>query len=196
MSLAGKRGIGRSRTARFRSLRRRTRRSTKSPQPPTTGSLWQPAQELESGPLVRVNARIDAALALGRHDRLRRLRPSGAVLGGELGLEQSRAALDQRRQRGGACCGDGVEIDMGAERLSRPSSRPRPGDRPTAASARRRPRRRVVSYPAAPAFVSATLPGRRSCGAAATHRFLAICTTFLSTCDTDSVATAIFRKSC
>ena len=37
---------------------------TKSPEPPTTGSLWQPAQEFESGPLVRVNAGLTPLLRL------------------------------------------------------------------------------------------------------------------------------------
>ena len=37
---------------------------TKSPEPPTTGSLWQPAQELKSGPLVRVNAGLTPLLRL------------------------------------------------------------------------------------------------------------------------------------
>ena len=37
---------------------------TKSPEPPTTGSLWQPKQELESGPLVRVKAGLTPNLRL------------------------------------------------------------------------------------------------------------------------------------
>ena len=37
---------------------------TKSPLPPSIGSLWQPKQELESGPLVRVKAGLTPNLRL------------------------------------------------------------------------------------------------------------------------------------
>ena len=60
--------------------------------------------------------RIDAVLALGRNDRLRRLRPSGAVDGGELGFEQLTPAVDQGREGGWARRGDLIEIEMGAGR--------------------------------------------------------------------------------
>ena len=56
--------------------------------------------------------RIDAALASGRDDRLRRLRPAGAVRGGELRLEQFAPALDEGGQCGGAGGGDRVEIEV------------------------------------------------------------------------------------
>ena len=38
--------------------------ATSSPEPPTTGSLWQPKQEFESGPLVRLNGGLTPALRL------------------------------------------------------------------------------------------------------------------------------------
>ena len=58
---------------------------------------------------------IDAELALGRHDRLGRLRPPGPVLGGELGLEQRLAARDQVGDRRRPRRGDGVEIEVRRE---------------------------------------------------------------------------------
>src|SRR5580704_8960245 len=58
--------------------------------------------------------RIDAVLALGRDDRLRRLWPSGAVDGGEFGLEQFTPALDQGGEGRWARRGDLIEIEMGA----------------------------------------------------------------------------------
>ena len=38
--------------------------ATSSPAPPTTGSLWQPKQEFESGPLVRLNGGLTPFLTL------------------------------------------------------------------------------------------------------------------------------------
>ncbi len=86
--------------------------ATTSPLPPSIGSLWQPKQELESGPLVRVNGGLTpflrrvgmiACVALGRPA------PSSVV---NLDLEENAAALDQRRDGRRARGGDGVEIDM------------------------------------------------------------------------------------
>ena len=105
--------------------------ATSSPAPPSIGSLWQPKQEFESGPLVRLNGGLTPFLTLGRDDRLRRLRPSGAVDGGEFRLEQLAPALDeggQSRRPGG---GDRVEIEMGAGGKTRSSQLP-----PDAAPAR------------------------------------------------------------
>src|SRR3984957_9978880 len=86
--------------------------ATSSAEPPMTGSLWQPKQEFESGPLVR----LDGVLALGRDDRLRRLRPSGTVHGSEFRLEQRAPALDEGGESRWAGCGDRVEIEMRAGR--------------------------------------------------------------------------------
>ena len=38
--------------------------ATSSPEPPTIGSLWQPKQEFESGPLVRLNGGLTPVLRL------------------------------------------------------------------------------------------------------------------------------------
>ncbi len=55
---------------------------------------------------------IDADLASGGDDRLRRVGAAGAVFGREFGLEKDSAALDQRGQGGRAGGGDRVEIEM------------------------------------------------------------------------------------
>ena len=67
-------------------------------------------------PAGAAERRIDSVLALGRDDRLRRLRPSGAVDGGEFGLEQLTPALDQGGESRWAGCGDRIEIEMRAGR--------------------------------------------------------------------------------
>ena len=64
-------------------------------------------------PAGAAERRIDAVLALGRDDRLGRLRPSGAVDGGEFRLEQLAPALDEGGQSRGPGRGDRVEIEMG-----------------------------------------------------------------------------------
>ena len=66
---------------------------------------------------------VDAALAFGWYDRLRRLRPPRAVLGREFGLEQFAPALDQRGQRGRACGRDRVEVEMRTEDSLVPTAR-------------------------------------------------------------------------
>ena len=66
---------------------------------------------------------IDAELALRRNDRLRRLRPSRSVGGGELGLEQFASALDEAGQGGGAGRRHGVEVDMAFEHALVPAAR-------------------------------------------------------------------------
>ena len=38
--------------------------ATSSPEPPSTGSLWQPKQEFESGPLVRLKGGLTPLLRL------------------------------------------------------------------------------------------------------------------------------------
>ena len=90
--------------------------ATSSAEPPTTGSLWQPKQEFEIRPAGAAERRIDAVLELGRNDRLGRLRPSGAVDGGEFRLEQLAPALDEGGKGRWAGSGDRIEIEMGAGR--------------------------------------------------------------------------------
>ena len=98
--------------------------------------------------------RIDAALALGRHDRLRRLRPPGAVLGGEFGLEQHAAARDQGGQRRRARRRDGVEIDDASRSKTRSSQLPpkaaAAGDRRDARARTPRPQGLFSSSPRRP----------------------------------------------
>src|ERR1700735_2596036 len=60
--------------------------------------------------------RIDAVLALGRDDRLRRLWPSGPIDGGEFGLDQLTSALDEGRESRWARRGDLIEIEMRTRR--------------------------------------------------------------------------------
>src|ERR1700722_1737047 len=67
-------------------------------------------------PAGAAERRIDAVLALGRDDRLRRLWPPGAVDGGEFRLEQLTPALDQGGESGRARSGDLIEIKMRARR--------------------------------------------------------------------------------
>src|ERR1700734_3098611 len=67
-------------------------------------------------PAGAAERRIDAVLALGRDDRLRRLRPSGTVHGSEFRLEQRAPALDEGGESRWAGCGDRIEIEMRAGR--------------------------------------------------------------------------------
>ena len=114
---------------------------TKSPEPPTTGSLWQPEQELESGPLVRVNAGLTpnlrlvgtiACVALGRPA------PSSVV---NLALKSSRPRAISAWQRRSARCRDGVEIHVGRKDLLVPA--PCQGRARGAARGDRRPDQRA-----------------------------------------------------
>ena len=88
--------------------------ATSSAEPPMTGSLWQPKQEFESGPLVRLNGGLTpllrlvgmiACVAFGRPA------PSTVV---NLALNSTPPALDESGQGRGAGRGDGVEIEMRA----------------------------------------------------------------------------------
>src|SRR3984957_1143178 len=63
-------------------------------------------------PAGAAERRIDAVLALGRGDRLRRLRPSGTVPGSEFRLEPPAAGPDEGGEDRWAGCGDRIEIEM------------------------------------------------------------------------------------
>ena len=52
------------RTGRSRNPSETKALATSSPEPPSTGSLWQPKQEFESGPLVRLNGGLTPVLRL------------------------------------------------------------------------------------------------------------------------------------
>ena len=86
--------------------------ATKSPLPPVIGSLWQPEQELESGPLVRLKAGLTpvlrlvgmiACVAFGRPA------PSSSV---NLALNNSRPRSISAGMRALASLRDRVEIDV------------------------------------------------------------------------------------
>ena len=100
-------------------------------------------------PAGAAERRIDAVLALGRDDRLRRLRPPGAVDGGEFRLEQLAPALDERGQRRRARRGDLIEIEM------------RAGREDALVPTRARMRRRRRDWPTRP--TRKPLPGFVSC---------------------------------
>ncbi len=88
--------------------------ATSSPAPPSTGSLWQPKQELESGPLVRVNGGLTPLLRLVgmiAWVAFGRPAPSAVV---NFALNKSRPLSIEGGQRGGARGGDRVEIDVRA----------------------------------------------------------------------------------
>ena len=129
--------------------------ATKSPEPPGIGSLWQPEQELESGPLGRVNAGLVPSLRLvGMIACVAFGRPAPSAVG-ELGLEQLASALDQRRQALAPACGDGVEIDVRGKDPLVPAAPRRPRrSPPTAKAARKRQdSSRIVVMPgASPGF--------------------------------------------
>ena len=121
--------------------------ATKSPLPPSIGSLWQPKQELESGPLVRVKAGLTPLLRRVGTIACVAFGPAGAVGGGELGLEENPAALDQRRERRRARGRDGVEIDVRGKDLLVPTA-------PT--------RARAAAAPASSASARQRLPGSQT----------------------------------